>query len=79
MSRHQLVIHGMPWPLPGDLLIILPVRAPGSRAAKEQGWLQLTPLAPHWLRETKRPLAPGWALGQRCGIFQENFRITTER
>lgn len=82
-SCHQCAIHRMLWApsqghvnyLPRDMLIIFPQWA--TRLEMSKGRLQLTLLCSAW--ENQWSSAPSLALVQRCGIFQENFKIITER
>lgn len=69
---------GCPGPLPRDVLITFPHWSPWvTRLEMSKGRLQLTLLCSAW--ENQRSSAPRLALVQGCGIFQENFKIITER
>lgn len=69
---------GCPGPLPRDVLITFPHWSPWvTRLEMSKGRLQLTLLCSAW--ENQRSSAPSLALVQGCGIFQENFKIITER
>lgn len=76
-SRHQCAIHRMPWAPSQGRVNYLPPLVPVGRAGNEQRLLQLTLLCSAW--ENQRSRHQSLALVQRCGIFQENFKIITER
>lgn len=77
-SCHQCAIHRMPWaPSQGCVNYLPPLVPVGNRAGNEQRTLHLILLCSAW--ENQWSLAPSLALVQRCGIFQENFKIITER
>lgn len=69
---------GRPGPLPRDVLITFPLWSPWvTKLETSKGGLQLTLLCSAW--ENQWCSASSLALVQRCGIFQENYKIITER
>lgn len=77
-SCHQCAIHRMLGAPSQDMLIIFPHRSPWvTRLEISKGQHQLTLLCSAW--ENQWSSAPCFALVQGCGIFQENFKIITER